>query len=298
MPDEALAHWRKTTDARRAAARRVERKRDAYASAYPGRREGARATTAPATLPEGWAAKIPTFTKENGIGREPRGVRRGAQRDRGLAPRAGRRIGRSHAVEQHVGQGVEEFRARRLRRPLCAFRHSRTWNGRDHERHGRARRRHPVRRHVPDLLRLHASGDSPRGVHEAARDLHLHARLDRPGRRRADAPADRAALGAARDSGPDGDPAGRRERDGGGVAGGGRASRRAGRARADAAEAAFIDREKYASADGVAKGGYVLADPPTGRRAEGRADVVGIGGGADSARRISSSPSRACRRAS
>ena len=34
----------------------------------------------------------------------------------------------------------------------------------------------------------------------------------------------------------------------------------------------FIDREKYASADGVAKGGYVLADAKGGDAA-GRADV-------------------------
>ena len=46
---------------------------------------------------------------------------------------------------------------------------------------------------------------------KAARHLHLHARLDRLGRRRADASAHRATLGAAGDSEHDGHPAGRRE---------------------------------------------------------------------------------------
>ena len=67
--------------------------------------------------------------------------------------------------------------------------------------------------------------------------------------------------------GHDGDPSGRRERDGGGVAGGGRARARPGRARADAAEARRSSTAtKYASADGVAKGAYVLADRPTAAR--------------------------------
>ena len=131
-----------------------------------------------------------------------------------------------------------DFR-RASRRPQHAFRHSRARHGRDHERHGAARRRHPVRRHVPRLLRLHAPGHPARGAHEAARDLRLHARLDRPRRGRPDAPADRAALGAARHSEPAGAPARRRQRDRGGVARRRRAQDGAGRARAHAPEAAL-----------------------------------------------------------
>ena len=51
-----------------------------------------------------------------------------------------------------------------------------------------------------------------------ARRLGLHARLGRPRRGRPDAPAGRAPRRAARDPGPDGDPPGRRQRDGRGVA--------------------------------------------------------------------------------
>ncbi len=52
------------------------------------------------------------------------------------------------------------------------------------------------------------------GPAEAARDLGLHARLDRARRGRPDAPADRAARRPARDAAPADDPPGRRERDG------------------------------------------------------------------------------------
>ena len=59
------------------------------------------------------------------------------------------------------------------------------------------RRVHPVRRDVPHLQRLHAPGDPPRGALAPAVDLRLHARQRVPRRRRADAPAGRALLGAA-----------------------------------------------------------------------------------------------------
>ena len=59
-----------------------------------------------------------------------------------------------------------------------------------------------LRRDVPDLLRLHARRDPARGADGAAVDLRLHARLDRARRGRPDAPADRAARGAAGDAEP------------------------------------------------------------------------------------------------
>ena len=56
-----------------------------------------------------------------------------------------------------------------------------------------------VRRHVPDLQRLHAPRGAPRRAHEHPVDLRLDARLGRARRGRPDPPADRAARDAARD---------------------------------------------------------------------------------------------------
>ena len=75
-----------------------------------------------------------------------------------------------------------------------------------------------VRRDVPHLQRLHEGLDPARGAHEAAVDLRLHARLDRPRRGRPDAPADRAARGPAGDADTSRRPSRRRQRDRAGVA--------------------------------------------------------------------------------
>ena len=62
------------------------------------------------------------------------------------------------------------------------------------------------------------AADPPGRDHGDPGHLRLHARLDRRGRGRADAPAGRAAAVAARDPGPDHDPARRRQRGGRGLA--------------------------------------------------------------------------------
>src|SRR5262249_17453250 len=85
-------------------------------------------------------------------------------------------------------------------RAIYTFWHSRTWHGRDHERHGRPWRHHSVRRHVSDLLGLHAAVGAPRELPAAARDLPLQARFDLVGRRWADPPTDRTAIRSAGDS--------------------------------------------------------------------------------------------------
>ena len=59
-----------------------------------------------------------------------------------------------------------------------------------------------LRRHVPDLLRLHAPGGPAGRADEGADDLRLDPRLDRPGRGRPHPPAGRAAGRAAGDPGP------------------------------------------------------------------------------------------------
>ncbi len=57
-----------------------------------------------------------------------------------------------------------------------------------------ARRLPRLRRHVPDVLRLHAQRDPHGGDHEAADGLRVHARLDRSRRGRPDAPGRRACV--------------------------------------------------------------------------------------------------------
>ena len=88
------------------------------------------------------------------------------------------------------------------RRQPHQLRRARVRHGRDHERHRAARRLHPLRRHLPDLQRLQPQRHPHGRADEAARDPRLHARLDRPGRGRADAPAGRACRQPAPDPEP------------------------------------------------------------------------------------------------
>ena len=110
------------------------------------------------------------------------------------AARAARRLGRPDRLEPHRLQARRRCasRARQRRRPPHQLRRARVRHGRDHERHRAARRLHPVRRHLPDLQRLQPQRDPHGRADEAARDPRVHARLHRPRRRRADAPAGRA----------------------------------------------------------------------------------------------------------
>jgi hypothetical protein len=71
-----------------------------------------------------------------------------------------------------------------------------------HERRRPARRLHPVRRHLPDLLRLQPQRPAHGCADEAAFAVRVHPRLDRPGRRRPDPPVGRARLVAAPDPEP------------------------------------------------------------------------------------------------
>ena len=92
------------------------------------------------------------------------------------------------------------------------------------ERDRLPRRLHPVRRHVPDVQRLHARLRPARRAQRPPRDLRLDPRLDRAGRGRPDPPAGRALRGAPGDPQPLVRPARRRERDGGGLGGGPRSA--------------------------------------------------------------------------
>ena len=133
------------------------------------------------------------------------------------------RLGRPRRVQQHHHRGRAVVPAegplrpalegRPVRRPGAALRHPRARHGRDHERHRRLQRHPRVRRHVPDVLRLHARR-GPAGGHDGpAGDLRVDPRLHRPRRGRPDPPADRAPRRAARDPRPRRGPSGRRQRD-------------------------------------------------------------------------------------
>ncbi len=163
------------------------------------------------------------------------------------AARAVGRVGRPRREQQHHDGGRAELHpvrppdqdvAGRPVRPHAALRHPRARDGRDPQRHQRARRHPRLRRHVPRVQRLHAPAGTAGRADAAAVDLRVDARLDRPRRRRPDPPADRAPRGAARDSGVRHGPPGRRQRDGGLLAPDPREDRRAGGARAVAAEPA------------------------------------------------------------
>ncbi len=102
----------------------------------------------------------------------------------------------------HPGRARHQGVPGRRVRPGAALRHPRARHGRDPERHRPARPDPPVRRHVPDLLRLHAPGGPAGRADEAAGHLRVDARLDRPRRGRPDPPAGRAPRRTAGDPRP------------------------------------------------------------------------------------------------
>ena len=85
------------------------------------------------------------------------------------------------------------FDAARLRRPLRPLRRARARHGRGDERHGAARRRDPLRRHLHGVLRLQPPRDPPGRPDGHAGDPRDDPRLDRPRRGRPDPPAGRAS---------------------------------------------------------------------------------------------------------
>ncbi len=95
---------------------------------------------------------------------------------------------------------------------------------------------HPVRRHLPGVLRLYARRGPAERDHARAGRVRVDARQRGPGRGRPDAPADRATAGLARDARADRHPARRRERDRGGLALCADPPERAGRAAPEPAE--------------------------------------------------------------
>ncbi len=101
--------------------------------------------------------------------RDPRGVRAGAGiADRGAAGND-RRLGRPHRLQQHPRQGDESAQRRGLFWSLHPLRRARARHGGGHERHGAARRHHPLFRHVFGVLRLLPARDPARRADGPAR---------------------------------------------------------------------------------------------------------------------------------
>ena len=153
------------------------------------------------------------------LARDARGRRQGPERDRQARALARRRRRGPLRVHQDEARGRGRLRRPDRGRQQHPLRRARARDGGDRQRHGVPRRRAAVRRDVLLLLRLHAPVHPARGPLEAADDLRLDARLDRPRRGRPDAPGRRAADVAARDAGLRRAPAGRRDRDRAGVEG-------------------------------------------------------------------------------
>ena len=174
VPPEAIAHWRLARDAGRDAHASWQMRYAAYQQAHT-QTAAELDRRLRGVLPPDWDADIPVFTPENGnvASRAASGIVLNA-----IAARVPELIGGSADLTPSNNTslaGDPQLRPDRSRRPLPALRHPRARHGRDPERHVRARRIDPVRRHVPDLLRLHASADSPRGTHAPPVDLRVHA---------------------------------------------------------------------------------------------------------------------------
>ena len=93
--------------------------------------------------------------------------------------RVRRRRGRSRSLHEHADRGCRLRLAPLVRGSQLPLRHPRARDGRDPERHGRARRIPRVRRDVPAVLRLHAARGAARGAPGLPGHLRLDARLDR-----------------------------------------------------------------------------------------------------------------------
>ena len=145
---------------------------------------------------------------------------------------------------------------------LHPFRRPRIRDERDRQRRRAARRAHPVRRHVPHLLRLRAQRGADVGADEAAQHLRLHARLDRPRRGRSDAPIGRACGEPAPHSESRCLAALRQRRDGGGL---GRGHRARATARARSCSRGRTCRSSSATRSRLPRSAPAATCSPTGR---------------------------------
>ena len=176
VPERGARALARGARARRARRGGMERAHAAYAQAFPELAARAAARLR-GELPAGWDADIPVFPAD-AKGMATRVA--GGKVMNAIAPKLPALIGGSADLDPstHTAlKGLGDFnpprtvaaRTRRvgrrrleLRRPQPALRRARARDGRDRQRPGGARRLHPVRRDLPDLLRLHAPADPPR----------------------------------------------------------------------------------------------------------------------------------------
>ena len=200
VADEVIAHTRQLADRGREAHAEWDKAFDAWSTAAPDRRAlFDRMSTR--TLPDGWQEALPTFDAD------PKGMatrKASGEVLSAIAPGLPELWGGSADLaesQQHHAEGRAVVPAaephhqgveRRLLRPGAALRHPRARDGLDPQRDGPARRHPALRRHLPDLQRLHAPGRPARVAHGAAGHLCVDPRLRRARRGRADAPAGRA----------------------------------------------------------------------------------------------------------
>ena len=164
----ALAHWRKTKErgAKQHAEWNAQMERPIVERIRTTRRSSSAASRA--SCEPNWAAKIPTFTKENGnvATRAAFGAVLNATAD--AVPEL---VGGSADLTPSNNTSVKawkDFTPEDYAGRYIHFGIREHGMARDHERHGHARGHHSVRRDVPDLLGLHASVGASRVLHAPA----------------------------------------------------------------------------------------------------------------------------------
>ena len=192
VPEDILAAWR-TVGARGAP------KREAWKRALEALDPGMRAEferRIRGDLPKDFDAVVDAYKRKLAAEAPEIATRKagrgGAERDRAGGAGAGDQLGRSNPLEQHQGRRHRGNHRRRFLRPLHPLGHPRAWDGGGLQRHGGAWGDHSVGRLVPHLHRLLPPRAAARGADEDQGCACLHPRFDRPRRRRADPPADRA----------------------------------------------------------------------------------------------------------
>ena len=173
----------------------------------------------------GWEDRLPTFAAGEKVATRSRDGQDGRVGGRRL-PGPGVRCRRPHRQHGHqAARGDAAADRRDPGRSPAVLRGPRARHGRGDGRDGPSRRDPADGRDVLRVPRLHASAGAAGRALPGQGRVRVVARLGRSRRGRPDAPAGRAPRHAARHPRAAGDPAGRRQRDGGGVEGGRRPRR-------------------------------------------------------------------------
>ncbi len=189
IPEDALANFRTAVDRGATAEAEWQARFDAYLAAFPT--EGAELKQAiDRELPAGWDANIPVWE----LGSKVSTRKAGESVIAGFFPNVPTFIGGSADLNSSTNTGMKgagdfenpdyqptekgsglDGRRMELRRSQHPFRYPRTCNGRSSQRYGGPWRRLPIQRHLPGLLRLHASDYSSRGAIRVQISLRFYA---------------------------------------------------------------------------------------------------------------------------